>query len=261
MQMETVKSADGTLIAYDRTGDGPALIVSVGAFCTRHTFVAPAELTDRFTVVTYDRRGRGDSGDTQPFAAEREYEDLAAVAVATGPQPPFVFGHSSGAAIALRAAAAGLPVAALVAYEAPFLNEDSPRPAADPAERIRQLVGEGRRGDAVAFWMSDVVGMPAEMLAQMDGAPWVKDLEPLTPTLPYDIAVTAGGVPAAELGRITAPVLILGGRNSPPWFQRSVAEQAALTPGAQLRMLDGFDHNAPVEVITPILTGFFGASR
>ena len=259
--METVKSADGTVIAYDRAGDGPSLIVSLGAFCTRHTFVAPGELAQRFTVVTYDRRGRGDSGDTQPFAPEREYQDLAAVAAATGPQPPFVFGHSSGAAIALRAAAAGLPVAGLVAYEAPFLNDDSPRPSADPVERIRQLVGEGRRSEAVAFWMSDVVGMPGEMLGQMDGAPWVKALEPLTPTLPYDLAVTAGGVPAAELGKITAPVLILGGRNSPPWFRRSVAEQAAATPGAQLRMLDGFDHNAPVEVIAPILTDFFDASR
>ena len=259
--METVKSADGTVIAYDRTGDGPALIVSVGAFCTRHTFVPPDELTQRFTVLTYDRRGRGDSGDTQPFAAEREYEDLAAVAAAAGPQPAFVFGHSSGAAIALRAAAAGLPVAALVAYEAPFLNEDSPRPSADPAGRIRQLVAEGRRHEAVVFWMSEVVGMPDEMVTQMEGAPWVKALEPLTPTLPYDIAVTDGGVPAAELANITVPVLILGGANSPGWFQRSVGEQAAATPGAQLRMLDGFDHNAPVEVIAPILASFFGASR
>src|SRR5579864_4692149 len=100
--METVRSADGTLIAYERVGNGPALIVSVGAFCTRQTFVAPEELRRRFTVVTYDRRGRGDSGDTAPFAPEREYDDLAAVAAATGPEPPFVFGHSSGAAIALR---------------------------------------------------------------------------------------------------------------------------------------------------------------
>src|SRR6266478_5448659 len=103
--VETVTSADGTVIAYDRVGDGPVLIVSVGAFCTRHTFAAPRDLTQQFTVVTYDRRGRGDSGDTEPFAPEREYEDLAAVAAATGPEPPFVFGHSSGAAIALRAAA------------------------------------------------------------------------------------------------------------------------------------------------------------
>ena len=138
--MDAVKSADGTVIAYDQTGAGPALIVSVGAFCTRHTFVAPPELRQRFTVITYDRRGRGDSGDTQPFAPEREYEDLAAVAAAAGPEPPFVFGHSSGAAIALRAAAAGVPLAAIAAYEAPFQNEDTPRPSIDPAAHIRELV-------------------------------------------------------------------------------------------------------------------------
>ena len=233
--METVKSADGTVLAYDRTGDGPSLIVSVGAFCTRHTFAAPADLGRRFTVITYDRRGRGDSGDMLPFAPEREYEDLAAIAAAAGSEPPFVFGHSSGAAIALRAAAAGLPVAGIVAYEAPFLNEDTPRSAVDPAEHIRELVGAGRRREAVAFWMSDVVHLPDEMLAQMEGAPWVAALEPLTPTLPYDLAVTDGGVPASELAGITAPVLILGGKNSPRWFQRSVAEQAAATPGARAR--------------------------
>jgi len=259
--MDTVKSADGTGIAYDRTGHGPALIVSVGAFCTRQTFAAPDDLRHRFTVVTYDRRGRGDSGDNEPFAPEKEYEDLAAVAAATGPEPPFVFGHSSGAAIALRAAAAGLPAAGIVAYEAPFLNEDTPPPAVDPADGIRELVNSGRRGEAVAFWMSEVVRLPAEMLGQLDGAPWVKALEPLTPTLPYDLAVTAGGVPTAELEKITVPVLILGGKNSPGWFQHSVAEQAAATPGAQLKMLHGYDHNAPPEVITPILIEFFGAHR
>ena len=199
--METAKSADGTAIAYECAGDGPPLVVSVGAFCTRQTFVAPEDLRQRFTVVTYDRRGRGDSGDIQPFAAEREYEDLAAVAAAVGPQPPFAFGHSSGAAIALRAAAAGLPLAGIVAYEAPFTDEDTPRPAIDPADHIRELVSSGRRGEAVTFWMSEVVQLPAEVLAQMDGAPWVKDLEPLTPTLPYDLAVTAGGVPTAELAK------------------------------------------------------------
>jgi len=113
--VQTVTSADGTTIAYDQAGSGPVLIVSVGAFCTRGTFVAPPELAAQFTVVTYDRRGRGDSGDTEPFTAQREYEDLAAVAAATGTEPPFIFGHSSGAAIALRAAAAGLPAAGIVA--------------------------------------------------------------------------------------------------------------------------------------------------
>jgi len=259
--VQTVTSADGTVIAYGRAGDGPVLIVSAGAFCTRRTFAAPRDLTRRFTVVTYDRRGRGDSGDTERFTAGREYEDLAAVAAAAGTGPPFVFGHSSGAAIALRAAAAGLPVAGIVAYEAPFATDDAPQPQADPADRIRQLVSSGRNHEAVIFWMTDVVRLPEQARAHLDGAAWVTALEPLARTLPYDLAVTAGAVPAAELGKITAPVLILGGSNSPAWFRRSVTEQAAATPGAQLKMLDGYDHNAPPEVITPILASFFSTRR
>ncbi|HEY5398097.1 MAG TPA: alpha/beta hydrolase [Trebonia sp.] len=260
--METVTSADGTVIAYDRVGDGPALIVVNGAFSTRTALVAPADLARQFTVVTYDRRGRGDSGEVGPApaereAAEREYEDLAAVAAATGARTPFVFGHSSGAAIALRAVAAGLPVAGVVAYEAPFGNDDTPLPDVDPDQRIRELVGAGRNREAVVFWMIDVVRAPDLTRAQLDGAPWVTALEPLARTLPYDLAVTAGGVPEAELGKITAPVLILGGSDSPAWFRRSVAEQAAATPGAQLRMLDGFGHNVPPEVLAPILIDFF----
>jgi pimeloyl-ACP methyl ester carboxylesterase len=259
--METVTSADGTEIAYERTGTGRALIVCLGAFCTRQTFVAPEMLTDRYAVITYDRRGRGDSGDTPPYAPEKEYADLAAVAAATATEPPYIFAHSSGAAIALRAAAARLPVAGLVAYEAPFQNKDTPQPSVDAAEHISQLVAAGRRSEAVTFWMSEVVRLPDEALTQMQGAPWVKALEPLTPTLPYDLAVTAGGIPTSELANITAPVLILGGANSPGWFQRSVAEQAAATPGAQLRMLDGYDHNAPPDVIAPILIEFFNANQ
>ena len=255
--METVKSADGTVIACDRAGEGPALIVSVGAFCTRRTFTAPDELKARFTVITYDRRGRGDSGDTEPFTPRREFEDLAAVAAASGPQPPYFFGHSSGAAIVLRAVAGGLPAAGIVAYEAPFVNEEAPRPSADPATRIRELVSAGRRSEAVRFWMSEVVHAPAGMLARMDGAPWAKDLEPLTPTLPYDLAVCGDGVPAAELAEISVPALILGGGNSPGWFRRSVAEQAAAIPGARLMTLDGYDHNAPPEVVSAIIAGFF----
>jgi pimeloyl-ACP methyl ester carboxylesterase len=260
--METVTSADGTPIAYDRVGDGPALIVCNGAFSTRAAFVAPPDLARQFTVVTYDRRGRGDSGAVVaagPFAAEREYEDLAAVAAATGSAAPFVFGHSSGAAIALRAVAAGLPTAGLVAYEAPFGNDETPVPDVDPAERIRELVAAGRNREAVEFWMVEVVRLPDEALGQLDGAPWVAALEPMAVTLPYDLAVTEGGVPTAELAEIAAPVLILGGSDSPAWFRRSVAEQAAATPGAQLRMLDGFGHNTPVEVIAPILAGFFSS--
>jgi pimeloyl-ACP methyl ester carboxylesterase len=258
--MNTAKSADGTVIAYETAGHGPVLIVCVGAFCDRHTFSAPDELTQRFTVVTYDRRGRGDSGDAEAFAPEREYEDLAAVAAETGSEPPFVFGHSSGAAIALRAVAAGLRVSGLVAYEAPFVNDEKTGPEVEPAGHIRELVAAGRNRDAVLFFMADVVGMPADAIAGMKNAPWLAGLEPFARTLPYDIGVAGDGVPVEELGQIAAPVMVIGGGNSPAWFRRSVAEQAAAVPGAQLRVLDGYDHNAPPEVIAPILASFFGSA-
>ena len=259
--METVTSADGTVIAYDRVGEGPVLIVCVGAFCTRTTFVAPDDLTRQFTVVTYDRRGRGDSGgggDSGPVAAEREYEDLAAVAAGTWTGAPFVFGHSSGAAIALRATAAGLPFAGVVAYEAPFGNDETPVPSVDPDERIRELVGAGRNREAVVFWMTDVTRLPESG----PGGPGRRPLGDGLGAAGRHASLTTSpsppaACPEAELGKITAPVLILGGSESPAWFRRSVAEQAAATPGAQLRMLDGFGHNTPVEVIAPILTDFF----
>jgi pimeloyl-ACP methyl ester carboxylesterase len=253
--MDTVKSADGTIIAYDRVGDGPPLVVCVGAFCTRRTFVSPADLIARFTVYTYDRRGRGDSGDTQPYAPEREYEDLAAVVSACA-GTPFVYGHSSGAAIALRAAARGLPLGPIVAYEAPFKNEDTPRPSVDPEAHIRSLTATGRRGEAVEFWMNEIARVPAEVVSGMKSTPWFAAMEQLTPTLPYDIELTDGAVPTAELARITVPVLVLGGAKSPAWFQRSVADQAAAIPAGRLRMIDGYDHNAPPQVIAPILFGF-----
>jgi len=226
--METVTSADGTAIAYDRVGEGPVLIVCVGAFCTRATFVAPDDLARQFTVVTYDRRGRGDSGgggDAGPVAAEREHEDLAAVAAATWTGAPFVFGHSSGAAIALRATAAGLPFARVVAYEAPFGNDDAPVPAVDPDERIRELVGAGRDREAVVFWMTEVVRLPGQTQADLDRAAWVTALAPLAGTLPYDLAVTAGGVPdprRQRQPRLVPPV----GRRAGRRHARRAAEDA-----------------------------------
>lgn len=260
--MDTVKSADGTIIAYEKTGDGPALVVSVGAFCTRATFMPPEALTAKFTVCTYDRRGRGDSGDTLPYRPEREYEDLAAVCAAVcaaaGEPHPYVFGHSSGAAIALRAAGTGvIAPAAIVAYEAPFANEDTPPAPDDPAGHIRDLVAADRRDEAVLYWMRDIIHLPAPVVAGMRGQPWVRELEPLTPTLPYDIAITDGGIPFAELARIHVPVLVLGGSNSPAWFRRSVADQASAIPGATLATIDGYDHNAPPEILSPVMTQFY----
>jgi pimeloyl-ACP methyl ester carboxylesterase len=256
--MKTTKSADGTVIAYDRTGNGPPLIVAVGAFCDRRSFVPPDNLTSTFTVYTYDRRGRGDSGDTQPYSPDREVADLAAVAsVASEGSEVFAFGHSSGGALVLRAAAQGVPLTAVASYEAPFVIPGSREVAQDPADRIRELVASGRRGDAVRYWMTDVVRAPAHVLASMEGAPWWPGLEALAHTLPYDIALTGDqGIPA-WMSAITVPVLILGGGTSPDWFHRTVDETAAVIPGARLIMVEGYDHSVPPEVIAPRLTEFF----
>ena len=159
--METTKSADGTVIAYDRAGEGPPLIVAVGAFCDRRSFVPPAGLTERFTVYTYDRRGRGDSGDTQPYSPDLELADLAAVVAAAvassavassavassavASSAVYAFGHSSGGALVLRAAAHGVPLTAVASYEAPFVVPGTREVAQDPADRIREMVAGGRR--------------------------------------------------------------------------------------------------------------------
>ncbi len=266
--METTKSADGTVIAYDRTGDGPPLVVALGAFCDRKSFVPPASLTSRFTVCTYDRRGRGDSGDTQPYSPDREVADLAAVieAVSDGTSGSgveagvgaFAFGHSSGAALVLRAAAQGVPMAAVVAYEAPFIIPGTRTLAADPVGRITELVSSGRRSDAVKYWMTEVVQAPAETVSMMEKSPWWPGLAALTHTLPYDLALSGDqGIPVDYLAKITVPVLVLGGANSPDWFHRTVEATAEAIPGARLVMLEGQDHGAPPEVIAEQLTGFF----
>ena len=259
--METTKSADGTVIAYDRTGDGPPLIVAVGAFCDRRSFVPPAGLTGRFTVYTYDRRGRGDSGDTPPYSADLEVADLAAVVAAASSgvasSEVYAFGHSSGGALVLRAAAHGVPLTAVASYEAPFVVPGTREVAQDPADRIREMVAAGRRGDAVRYWMTSVVAAPPQVLTMMEGSPAWPALEALAHTLPYDIALTGDqGVPAS-LGAIAMPVLVLGGGTSPDWFHRTVTETAAVIPGARLVMMEGYDHGVPPEVIAPVLTEFF----
>ena len=257
--METTKSADGTVIAYDLTGDGPPLVVALGAFCDRKSFVPPVGLTSRFTVCTYDRRGRGDSGDTPPYSPDREVADLAAVieAVSAG-SGAFVYGHSSGAALALRAATQGVPMTAIVAYEAPYVIPGTRALAADPVGRITELVSSGRRSDAVKYWMTEVVQVPAETVAMMENSPWWPGLAALTHTLPYDLALSGDqGIPVDYLAKITVPVLVLGGANSPDWFHRTVEATAEAIPGARLVMLGGQDHGAPPEVIAGQLTGFF----
>jgi pimeloyl-ACP methyl ester carboxylesterase len=258
--MNTVRSADGTEIAFDRTGSGPALVLVVGAFCDRNTTRSLAKLiAPDFTVYQYDRRGRGASGDTPPYAIEREIEDLAAVAGATG-GAPFVFGHSSGAVIALEAAARGVPIARVVAYEPPYIVDDTrSRPGTDLADRLDALVASGRRGDAAKLFLTEAVGVPPEVVAMIEGSPDWPSMTAISHTLAYDVtACDNNSMPSARLSGIGVPTLVLGGGNSPEWFQNTVRAVAATIPEAELRLLDGQDHGCADDVLGPVLVEFFG---
>src|SRR4051812_48902228 len=170
--MKTTTSADGTAIAYDEVGTGPPLIMAAGAFNDRQTTAPLADaLAGSFTVLNYDRRGRGDSGDTAPYAVEREIEDLDALIAAAGGSAA-VFGYSSGATLTLKAAATGSPISALALYEPPFVTDDSwRRPPGDLAEQLRRLIAEGRRGDAVELYQLQGIGLPEEVVMQLRHAP------------------------------------------------------------------------------------------
>jgi pimeloyl-ACP methyl ester carboxylesterase len=232
-------SRDGTPIAYERTGDGPALVLVDGALCFRGfgPMRPLAELlAPGFAVHRYDRRGRGGSGDTQPYAVAREVEDLAAVIGAAGGSA-HVFGVSSGAVLALEAAASGLPIERLVLYEPP-LSADGPDDGEFGAT-LERLVSEGRRGDAVEFFLTSA-GVPEEALAGMRADPSWALFESVAPTLVYDNAVLGDGtVPRERAATLTMAALVAGGADSPDFFRRAAEATAAAIPGARYRALEG----------------------
>lgn len=259
--MDTVHSKDGTRIAYETTGSGPVLVCVGGALNDRGSAAPLAELlAPHLTVVTYDRRGRGGSGDTAPYAVEREIEDLAAVIDAAGGTAA-VYGLSSGAVLALRAAAQGLPITRLALYEPPFTPDepDRTRHARDHAAELTRRLAEGRPGDALEQFMTNV-GMPAELVGQMRHAPMWPALEALAPTLAYDSAVmddAAGGVlPAATAAAVTAPALVLAGGASPAWMRDAASRLAGLLPAGTYRSLDGQTHDVAPDVLAPVLGEF-----
>ncbi|HVB94233.1 MAG TPA: alpha/beta hydrolase [Acidimicrobiales bacterium] len=256
--MEQTKSADGTTIAFDRSGEGPALILVSGALSDGSTGIPLADrLAPTFTVYRYDRRGRGSSGDTSPYAAEREIEDLGAVIAEAGGSAR-VFGHSSGAALALEAAARKLPIAKLAVYEPPYvLGSDRPLPAPDLAARLHDLVSTGQRGEAVTLFMVEGVGMPPEMAAGMASSPVWPPMEALAHTIPYDVAIVANyAVPAERLATIRIPTLAIDGGASPDWARHAVREVASIIPGARHLTLGGQTHIADVQVLAPVLAEF-----
>ena len=246
--MSTVRSKDGTTIAYDRSGSGPALILVDGALCSRGFGPTQklAELLARdFTVFRYDRRGRGESGDTQPYSPEREVEDIAALIERAGGSASLL-GLSSGAALALHAAAAGLPVDRIVAYEPPYVAEGSTnRPGKAHEATLRQLVESGNRGGAVTYFMRDMVGAPAFVPIMMRLLPWIwRRLKAVAHTLPYDAAVmTEFSVPRARFAAISRPVLVLNGTRSDARLKAAARAAAHTVSGARHAELARQTHN------------------
>lgn len=267
--MQTVRSLDGTTIAYDRSGQGPALILVGGATSTRAaaTDVA-AILAPDFTVFAYDRRGRGDSGDTLPYAVAREVEDIQALIAESG-GTSFVFGHSSGAVLALEAARLlNTKIRKLALYEPPFIVDDC-RPAARPdwLEQTKALLAAGRPGDALELFQIQV-GMPAAMVKQFRQSPMWPPLQAMAHTLVYDLTILEGTqagspLPLRKWAEATVPTLVmdgtkfLGSEEGHAWMQHAADEMARVLPHAQRRTLAGQDHGADAEVLAAALKEYF----
>jgi pimeloyl-ACP methyl ester carboxylesterase len=266
--MDTTRSTDGVRIAFDRTGQGPPLIMVDGALCSRAMgpgrSLAP-RLADSFTVYTYDRRGRGDSSDARPYAVDREIDDLDALIAEAG-GPAYVCGHSSGAALALDAAARGSAISKLVLYEPPFIVDDSRPPVpADIVTQFERLLAGDRRGDAVRLFLRQV-GTPRAMIAVMRLTPVWSKLKSVAHTLPYDLTIMAGRQSGEPLGAgawstATMPTLVVVGGKSPAWFQHGTRALAEVLPNARLEIAERQTHLVKPKLFAPQLKRFWaGAS-
>ena len=260
--MKKVQSVDGTIIAYDQVGSGPALILVDGALGSRaFGFMEPlaALLAPHFTVFTYDRRGRGESTDTQPFAVEREIEDIEALINEAGGEA-FLYGISSGAALALEATIKlGHKVKKLALYEAPYDSDDARQQAFRTyRKQLVEVLAEGRRGDALGLFMM-FVGMPPEHLEGARKLPMWPMWEAVAHTLPYDAAALGedGSVPTEKAARVTVPTLVMDGSASFPFMNTTAVALAKALPNGEHRTLEGQTHEVEAQVLAPALVEFF----
>jgi pimeloyl-ACP methyl ester carboxylesterase len=259
----TVTSRDGTVITYDRAGTGPALVLVVGALCSRT--LGPGVklrplLAQRFTVFTYDRRGRGASGNVAPYAPEREVEDLAALVGVAGGRAS-VFGHSSGAVLALDAAEQGVGIDKLALYEPPFIVDASRAPLEDAWAKIDAFVAENRRDAALGVFLRSV-GVPGFVRALMRLLPLWNKLRAVAPTLPYDGALVrrfqrGEPLPLAAWQHVGVPTLSLAGGKSPPWMHAGTRALARKLARGEHRVVPGQTHDASARVLAPLLASFF----
>ena len=257
--LQRVTSADGTSIAIERQGDGPPIVLVCGGSVDRGANAGVAAiLASDFSVLNFDRRGRGDSGDTLPYAIEREIEDIDAVIAAAGGSVG-LWGSSSGAALALRATAAGASVTKLALWEPPYIIDPAARPPADQIEQYETMVAEGRRGDASEYFMAKVVGMPPEFVAYAKSQPWWANQEALAHTLAYDARIMGDySVPVDIAAKVTVPTLVLDGSASMPFMKPGTDALAAALPNGSRRTLADQRHDVDAAVLAPVLAEFFG---
>lgn len=264
--MTTVTSRDGTKIAYDRTGSGAALVIVNGALAHRAFDPGMAQIVDllgrHFTVYNYDRRGRGESGDTPPFATEREVEDVQALVGETG-GGALALGFSSGCAVTLDAAAVTPGISRIALYEPPFCVDDSRPPVpADYVAHLNGLIAEGRRGDALRYFMTEAANIPAEYLGGMEQDPSWEGMLQVAHTIAYDGAFVADlmqgrPLPAARWAAVSAPTCVIDGGSSAAWFHSGADALADVLGSATRQTLAGQDHQVRPEVLVPALVAWF----
>jgi pimeloyl-ACP methyl ester carboxylesterase len=255
-----VTSKDGTKIAYETVGHGPVVMLVLGALNSRKSGAKLTKLVaSQFTVINYDRRGRGNSTDTTPYSPQREIEDVAALIGAVG-GPVCLYGHSSGAAVALEAAVKlRKQVRKLAIYEAPYAIDGKARKAASEYYKmLKKLLTSGRNGDAVALFVRSV-GVTDNQIQAMRRMPMWRGLERLAPTLAYDSEVLGEGhsLPAALLSRIATPTLVMHGGAGASSMRDAARAISEAVPKAQLRTLAGQTHGVKPKVLAPVLVEFF----
>jgi pimeloyl-ACP methyl ester carboxylesterase len=263
-QNGTVVSNDGTTIAFTRTGDGPPVILVDGALCHRKfgpSSDLAAQLAGHFTVYAYDRRGRGESTDTAPYSVEREIEDIEALIKEAGGSA-CVYGISSGAVLALDAAARLGGIRKVAVYEAPFIVDDThPARPDDYLDRMDGLIAAGRRSDAVKLFMR-TVGAPRIAIAAIRLTPPWRKLKAVAHTLPYDFRVlgdTGAGkpLPTDRWATVNVPTLVMDGGKSPDYMRNATRALADVVPNARYRTLEGQTHMLKPQAVAPVLVEFF----
>jgi pimeloyl-ACP methyl ester carboxylesterase len=246
-------------IAFDRLGDGPPVIIVLGAFNRRDTG-APlaAALATKHTVFNYDRRGRGESGDSAPYAVEREIEDLDELVQRAGGSAA-VFGFSSGAALALAAAVHGVAITRLALFDLPLALAPVPG-MRDHAGALDALVTSGRRGEAVEYFQRRIVGIPEPVVEQMRHAPFRPALEAMAHTLVYEVQILGdGAVPMEKARALRVPTLALAAGAAPPFMRATAEALAREMPDARALVLDGATHDLVPDVLAPPLLTFLAA--